>query len=94
MHVDPKKIEAMQDWPHPKTLKSLHGFLGLMGHYRNFVNNYGQIATPLSTLLKKNDFVWDNAKEKTFLALKESMCATLKLVVPFSIKLLSWNVTH
>jgi hypothetical protein len=27
--VDPKKIEAMQDWPHPKTLKILCGFLGL-----------------------------------------------------------------
>jgi hypothetical protein len=27
--VDLKKIEAMKDWPHPKNLKSLHGFLGL-----------------------------------------------------------------
>jgi hypothetical protein len=27
--VDPKKIEAMKDWPRPKTLKSLCGFLGL-----------------------------------------------------------------
>jgi hypothetical protein len=29
VRVDPKKIEAMKDWPHPKTLKILHGFLGL-----------------------------------------------------------------
>jgi hypothetical protein len=29
VRVDPKKIEAMQNWPHPKTLKSLCGFLGL-----------------------------------------------------------------
>jgi hypothetical protein len=29
--VDPKKIEAMHDWPRPKPLKSLHVFLGLMG---------------------------------------------------------------
>jgi hypothetical protein len=27
--VDPKKIEVMKDWPHPKTLKILCGFLGL-----------------------------------------------------------------
>jgi hypothetical protein len=26
--VDPKNIEAMQDWPHPKTLKILREFLG------------------------------------------------------------------
>ena len=29
VRVDPKKIEAMQDWPRPKTLKILHGFMGL-----------------------------------------------------------------
>jgi hypothetical protein len=34
--VDPKKIESIQDWPRPKTLKSLHDFLGLMGYYRKF----------------------------------------------------------
>jgi hypothetical protein len=28
VQVDPKKIESMQDWPCPKTLKSLHGFFG------------------------------------------------------------------
>ena len=28
--VDPKKIQAMQYWPCPRTLKSLRGFLGLM----------------------------------------------------------------
>jgi hypothetical protein len=31
--VDPKKIEAMKDWPHPKTLKSLYGFPGLTCYY-------------------------------------------------------------
>jgi hypothetical protein len=37
VRVDPKKIEAMQDWPHPKTIKSLHGFLGLTCYYHKFV---------------------------------------------------------
>jgi hypothetical protein len=30
--MDPKKIEVMQDWPRPKTLEILRGFLGLMGY--------------------------------------------------------------
>jgi hypothetical protein len=56
--VDPKKIEAMQDWPHPKTLKILSGFLGLTGYYRKFVKNYGKIVLPLIALLKNNSFPW------------------------------------
>jgi hypothetical protein len=58
VRVDPKNIEAMQDWPHPKTLKSLRGFLGLTGYYRKFVKNYGKIAAPLTTLRKNNSFTW------------------------------------
>jgi hypothetical protein len=80
--VDPKKIEAMQDWPHPKTLKRLCGFMGLMGYYRKFVKNYGKIATPLTALLKKNYFNWTPAVDQAFHALKESMCTTPILALP------------
>jgi hypothetical protein len=51
--VDSKKIEAMKDWPCLKALKSLQGFLGLIGYYKKFVKNYGKIVAPLLTLLKK-----------------------------------------
>jgi hypothetical protein len=82
IRVDPKKIEAMQDWPHPKTLKILRGFLGLMGYYCNFVNNYGNIAAPLTALLKNNSFTWSPKVAQDFQTLKMAMCTTLVLVVP------------
>jgi hypothetical protein len=56
--VDPKNIEAMQYWPHPKTLKILRGFFGLTSYYRKFVKNYGKIVAPLTSLLKNNSFTW------------------------------------
>jgi hypothetical protein len=82
VRVDPKKIEAMQDWPHPKTFKSLHGFLGLTGYYRKFVKNYGKIATPLTALLKKNSFTWTPAAAQAFQTLKMAMCITPVLALP------------
>ena len=39
VRVDPKKVVSMKEWPCPKTLKSLRGFLGLTGYYRTFVKN-------------------------------------------------------
>ena len=80
--VDPKNIEAMQKQPHPKTLKILCVFLGLTGYYRKFVNNYGKIATPLITLLKKNSFTWTSATVQAFQALKMAMCTTPVLALP------------
>jgi hypothetical protein len=82
VRVDPKKIEAMQDWPYPKTLKILCGFLGFTGYHRKFVKNYGKIATPLTTLLKKTSFTWTPAVAQAFQTLKTTMCTTPVLSLP------------
>jgi hypothetical protein len=74
--VDPNKIKAMMEWPIPKTLKNLRGFLGLIGYYYKFVKNYGQIVAPLTTLLKKEAFSWTQEATKDFEKLKEAMCTT------------------
>jgi hypothetical protein len=82
VRVDPKKIEVMQDWLHPKTLKRLCGFLGLTGYYCKFVKNYGKIVAPLTALLKKNSFTWTPTAAQAFQTLKTTMCTTPALALP------------
>jgi hypothetical protein len=76
VRVDLKKNEAMQEWPRPKTLKILHGFMGLTGYYRKFVKNYGKIVAPLTSLLKKNFFTWTPTSAQDFQTLNMAMCTT------------------
>jgi transposase InsO family protein len=68
---DPDKTLAVEEFPRPKRLKQVRGFLGLTSYYRKFVKDYSKIAKPLTSLLKKNKpFEWDESCEKTFQELK------------------------
>ena len=56
---DPKKVEAVKEYPQPIDLKSLRSFLGLASYYRQFVPHFSKIASPLHSLTRKNTaFDW------------------------------------
>jgi len=43
----------------PNNITELRSFLGMVGYYGNFIDNYAIISAPLCKLLKKNlVYVW------------------------------------
>jgi hypothetical protein len=80
--MDPAKVQAIFDWPVPRSAQAVRGFLGLAGYYRKFVPNYGTVAAPLTTLLKKDGFAWDDKAAAAFGALKATVTSAPVLTLP------------
>ena len=78
IETDPKKIEAIVNWPGPCTVHEVRKFLGFTNYYRKFVYKYAQIARLLNKLIsgenaeKKHKKVeWGKEQEQAFQQLKE-----------------------
>lgn len=80
--VDANKFKTVLEWPEPITLKALCGFLKLVGHYRKFIQNYGQIAAPLTCLLKEHSCTWNEDANNAFAKLKKVLSAAPVLQLP------------
>jgi hypothetical protein len=80
--MDPAKVQAIFDWPVPRSARAVRGFLGLAGYYRKFVHNYGTVAAPLTALLKKDGFAWDDQAAAAFGALKAAITSAPVLAMP------------
>jgi len=80
---DPKKIEAVENFPRPHNPKAIKQFLGLAGYYRRFLPDFSKTARPLTNLLKKDtEFEWTDAQELAFSSLKNSLCSEPLLQYP------------
>lgn len=88
---DPDKVQAILAWPIPTSTTALHGFLGLTGFYRKFIKHYATVATPLTNLLRKDQFIWTPTATQAFDDLKTLMTKALILAtsdfsLPFTLE--------
>lgn len=79
--MDEEKIVAIKEWPKPKTLTQLRGFVGLCSYYRCFVKGFSKIVDPLIDLTKKGAFTWSEVSQQAFERLKESMSSCPVLAI-------------
>ncbi|XP_068666505.1 uncharacterized mitochondrial protein AtMg00860-like [Aristolochia californica] len=80
--MDNNKIQSVLDWPTPHSVTTLRGLLRLAGYYRKFIRDYGQIAAPLTSLLKRNAFTWTNLADSSFQQLKQALASAPVLQLP------------
>ncbi|GJR43128.1 putative reverse transcriptase domain-containing protein [Tanacetum coccineum] len=75
IHVDPSKIKAVKNWKGPRTPFEVCSFLGLVGYYHRFIEDFSKIAKPLTVLTQKSKtFDWGEEQENAFQTLKDKLC--------------------
>ena len=80
---DPKKIESVQNWPVPTNVSEVKSFLGLVGYYRRFCENFSTVAYPLTELTHKSRaFVWTGECQIAFDRLKSKLTSSPILSYP------------
>ena len=83
IQVDPKKIEAILEWPRSTIVMEVRCFLSLVGYYRRFMKEFFKIAAPLTRLSQKNvKFIWTDRCEEHFQLLKDLLTSAPMLTLP------------
>ena len=77
------KIQAILDYPTPKNVTMLRGFVGLCTYYTKFVKGFSQLTNPLTDITNKGAFYWAKEDEKSFNKMKEVIRSFLVLALPY-----------
>ena len=80
--VDQEKVEAVMSWERPKSVFEIHSFLGLVGYYRRFIEDFSRLAAPMTRLTQKEvKFDCDDRCEEAFQELKRRLTTAPVLII-------------
>uniref|UniRef100_A0A914WQB3 RNA-directed DNA polymerase n=1 Tax=Plectus sambesii TaxID=2011161 RepID=A0A914WQB3_9BILA len=69
-----EKIQAVVEFPRPRTIKQVRAFLGLASFSRRMIKDFAKIAAPMYEMLTGQPrFDWTEKTEEAFQTLKKSM---------------------
>nr|GEV88306.1 reverse transcriptase domain-containing protein [Tanacetum cinerariifolium] len=87
IEVDRAKVDVIAKLSHPTTITGVRSFLGHVGFYRRFIQDFSKIARQMTHLLEKETpFVFTKECIEAFNTLKKKLTEASILVVP------DWNL--
>ena len=63
-------IERIIEWPTPSTVKELNTFLGFVGYYRSFIDQFSYLTNEMNAQRKAKKLEWTAIMEEKFRVLK------------------------
>ena len=83
IEMDPVKVEGVANWPIPPNVKEVQSFLGFTNFYRQFIQDFADVARPLHDLTKKDiPWEWNAEHQAAFDNLKKAITSSPVLIFP------------
>ena len=71
--IDPDKLQAVKDWPLPKTGTELQSFLGLCSFLRQHVRHFAELTGPLEAVKHDRIITYNDNLMESFNAIKQAI---------------------
>ncbi|GAA6085878.1 uncharacterized protein LOC114135451 [Tachysurus ichikawai] len=83
IQTDQDKVNAVTNFPVPKSLKEVQRFLGMAGWYQRFIPSFSEKAAPLHALKRKEaTCMWTEECQNSFDLIKRELVSAPILIAP------------